>query len=99
MISQHKIKEFEGDIAYQFIDDNKVKKVYISQTIYNALVSGSLVIAKDQESYAYLPKALADKINQKMEGFILVNHAQSNEQTTDEEDPYAAYVIPDDLMW
>ena len=21
------------------------------------------------------------------------------EQTTDEEDPYAAYVIPDDLMW
>ncbi|EPK2652421.1 DUF2058 family protein, partial [Acinetobacter baumannii] len=22
-----------------------------------------------------------------------------NEQTTDEEDPYAAYVIPDDLMW
>ena len=99
MISQHKIKEFEGDIAYQFIDDNKVKKVYISQTIYNALVSGSLVIAKDQESYAYLPKALADKINQKMEGFILVNHAQNNEQTTDEEDPYAAYVIPDDLMW
>ena len=99
MISQHKIKEFEGDIAYQFIDDNKVKKVYISQTIYNALVSGSLVIAKDQESYAYLPKALADKINQKMEGFILVNHAQNKEQTTDEEDPYAAYVIPDDLMW
>ncbi|MCY3284569.1 DUF2058 family protein, partial [Acinetobacter baumannii] len=22
-----------------------------------------------------------------------------NKQTTDEEDPYAAYVIPDDLMW
>jgi hypothetical protein len=33
-------------------------------------VSGSLVIAKDQESYAYLPKALADKINQKMEGLF-----------------------------
>ncbi|MBJ9985231.1 DUF2058 domain-containing protein [Acinetobacter sp. S40] len=99
MISQHKIKDVEGDIAYQFIDENKVKKVYISQTVYNALVSGSLVIAKDQENYAYLPKALADKINQKMEGFILVNNAQKNEQTTDEEDPYAAYAIPDDLMW
>lgn len=99
MISQHKIREVEGDVAYQFIDDNKVKKVYISQTVYNALVSGSLVIAKDQDNYAYLPKALAEKINQKMEGFILVNNAQKNEQTTDEEDPYAAYVIPDDLMW
>ncbi|MFW1786629.1 DUF2058 family protein, partial [Acinetobacter nosocomialis] len=25
--------------------------------------------------------------------------AEKNEQTTDEEDTYAAYVIPDDLMW
>ena len=99
MISQHKIKDIAGDVSYQFIDENKVKKVYISQTVYNALVAGSLVIAKDQDSYAYLPKALADKIDQKMQGFILVDHTQNNEQTTDEEDPYAAYVIPDDLMW
>ncbi|WP_130802502.1 DUF2058 domain-containing protein [Acinetobacter ihumii] len=99
MISQHKIKDFAGDVSYQFIDENKIKKVYISQTVYNALVSGSLVIAKDHDNYAYLPKALAEKINQKMEGFILINNAEKNEQTTNEEDPYAAYVIPDDLMW
>lgn len=72
---------------------------HISGKIYNALVTGSLVIAKDQDQYAYLPKALAEKIDQKMQGFILINNAEKNEQTTDEEDPYAAYVIPDDLMW
>lgn len=100
MIKQHKINQTDGDAVYQFIDDSKIKKVYISQQVYNALVSGSLVIAKDQESYAYLPKALAEKIDQKMQGFIIVNNnAQTNDQTTDEEDPYAAYVIPDDLMW
>jgi len=99
MIKQHKVLQTEGDIAYQFIDDNKIKKVYLSQQVYNALVSGSLVIAKDQESYTYLPKALADKINQKMQGFILVNNSEQNNETTDEDDPYAAYVIPDDLMW
>ena len=100
MIKQHKIKETEGDVAYQFIDENKIKKVYLSQQVYNALVSGSLVIAKDQESYACLPKALAERIDQKMQGFILVNNnTENNDQTTDEEDPYAAYVIPDDLMW
>ena len=100
MIKQHKIKETEGDVAYQFIDENKIKKVYLSQQVYNALVSGSLVIAKDQESYAYLPKVLAEKIDHKMTGFILVNNnTEKNDQTTDEEDPYAAYVIPDDLMW
>ena len=66
MIKQHKVENTEGDIAYQFIDENKIKKVYINQQIYNALVSGSLVVAKDQEQYAYLPKALAEKIDQKM---------------------------------
>lgn len=99
MIQQHKIKETDGDIAYQFIDE-KIKKIYINQQIYNALVTGSLVIAKDQESYAILPKALAERIDAKMQGFIIVNNAAAqNDASTNEEDPYAAYVIPDDLMW
>ena len=100
MIKQHKILQTEGDVTYQFIDEGKIKKVYLSQQVYNALVTGSLVIAKDQDKYAYLPKALAEKIDQKMQGFILVNNnTEKNDQATDEEDPYAAYVIPDDLMW
>ena len=99
MINQHKISNIDGEVSYQFIDDQKVKKIYLNQSIYNALVSGSLVIAKEMESYAVLPKALADRINDKMEGFIIVNNSEKNEQITDEEDPYAAYVIPDDLMW
>ncbi|WP_111894402.1 DUF2058 domain-containing protein [Acinetobacter sp. MB5] len=99
MIGQHKIKDTDGDISYQFIDENKIKKVYIHQQIYNALVSGSLVIAKENDRYAFLPQALAERIDQKMEGFILWKKEDTNQQTTDEEDPYAAYVIPDDLMW
>ncbi|NNG99723.1 DUF2058 domain-containing protein [Acinetobacter sp. ANC 5414] len=99
MINQHKIRDIDGEVAYQFIDESKIKKIYLNQQIYNALVSGSLVIAKESESYAVLPKALADRINDKMEGFIIVNNSEKNEQITDEEDPYAAYVIPDDLMW
>ena len=99
MINQHKIRDTDGEISYQFIDNDKIKKVYINQPIYNALVAGSLVIARDNTQYAFLPKALAERINAKMEGFILVNNSEKNEKITDEEDPYAAYVIPDDLMW
>ncbi len=101
MIQQHKIRDTDGEVCYQFIDENKIKKIYINQQIYNALVTGTLVIARENEHYAYLPKALAERINAKMEGFIIVNNTQSHENTaaTEEEDPYAAYVIPDDLMW
>jgi uncharacterized protein len=99
MIAHHKIKNTDGEVTYQFIDENKIKKVYINQQIYNALVAGSLVVAKEQNGYAFLPKALAERINEKMTGFILVSNTDNKEAVTDEEDPYAAYVIPDDLMW
>ncbi|WP_445115663.1 DUF2058 domain-containing protein [Acinetobacter sp. WZC-1] len=99
MIDQHKIKNTAGDVPYQFIDHTKIKKVYVNQQIYNALVAGSLVIARNHQSYAFLPEALAKRIDEKMQGFMIVNQSQNNENVTDEEDPYAAYVIPDDLMW
>ncbi|WP_179997977.1 DUF2058 domain-containing protein [Acinetobacter sp. YH12239] len=99
MIGQHKIKDIDGEISYQFVDENKIKKIYINQQVYNALVAGTLVIARDQSGYAVLPRALSERINEKVEGFIIVNNAEKNEAITDEEDPYAAYVIPDDLMW
>ena len=67
MINQHKIRDTDGDAVYQFIDDSKIKKVYLNQQIYNALVAGSLVIARENDSYAFLPKALADRINAKMQ--------------------------------
>lgn len=98
MIQQHKIENIEGDIAYQFIDDKKIKKIYINQQVYNALVAGSLVIAK-ANPYILLATALAERIEQKMQGFILWNKSEENTQTTDESDPYASYIIPDDLMW
>ena len=52
MINQHKIRDIDGEVSYQFIDESKVKKIYLNQQIYNALVSGSLVVAKESDSYA-----------------------------------------------
>src|SRR5690606_40674266 len=31
MINQHKIRDTDGDAVYQFIDDSKIKKVYLNQ--------------------------------------------------------------------
>lgn len=105
MIQQHRIANSQGDIGYQFIDtiDQKIKKVYVSQSLYNGLVSGSVLVAREQfetpGQYAFLPKALADRINQRMTGFVIQSQQQEDDQRTAEDDPYAAYVIPDDLMW
>ena len=98
MIQQHQIPDTEGDISYQFVDDTKIKKIYISQKLYDQIVAGHVVIARLEDDYALLPRPLADRINSKLEGFIVVSNDKS-EAELEEDDPYAAYVIPDDLMW
>src|SRR5690606_7503397 len=56
MINQHKIRDTHGNAVYQFIDDSKSKKVDLNQQSYKALVAGSLVIARGNDSYVFLPK-------------------------------------------
>ena len=98
MIKQHQIAETEGDVSYQFVDASKVKKISITQKLYDQIVAGHVVIARLEDSYALLPRPLADRIDSKMEGFMVVSN-DTSEEALAEDDPYAAYVIPDDLMW
>lgn len=100
MLSQHQIQGTAGDLTYQFIDAGKIKKLYVTQEIYNQIVRGQIAIARLDEQYPLLPRVLADKIAERApEAIIIRNEKSAATQTIDEEDPYAAYVIPDDLMW
>lgn len=98
MIKQHQLTDTQGEVSYQFVDDAKVKKIDITQKLYDQIVAGHVVIARLEDSYALLPRPLADRINEKLEGFIVVSNDKSDDELADD-DPYAAYVIPDDLMW
>lgn len=98
MIKQHQITETQGEVTYQFVDDAKIKKIYITQKLYDQVVAGHVVIARLEEGYALLPRPLADRINEKQEGFVVVSNDTADGELADD-DPYAAYVIPDDLMW
>ncbi len=98
MIKQHQIMDTNGEVSYQFVDNAKVKKISVTQKLYDQIVVGHVVIARLEESYALLPRPLADRIESKMTGFIVVSN-DTAEDALEEDDPYAAYVIPDDLMW
>ena len=98
MIKQHQITDTDGDVSYQFVDESKVKKISITQKLYDQIVAGHVVIARLEDGYALLPRPLADRIDTKMQGFMVVSNDTAAD-TLEEDDPYAAYVIPDDLMW
>ena len=100
LIEQHRvpIDAKEAEIAYHFTDDTKVKKLYVTQLLRDKLSAGKLAIVKYDATYALVAHDVAQKIKERDASQVLV----CNEEKTDihqEDDPYAAFEIPDDLMW
>ena len=96
MIEQNRVRKEDGDIAYHFTDNKKVKQLYISQSMHDDLSRGRLAIVKLDESYEIIPEPVAVKINERDSSYILVCN---NRIESVEDDPYADFQIPDDLMW
>jgi hypothetical protein len=98
LIESHRISNRDGEIAYNFTDSNVVKRIHVNATVHKDLSNGHLTIVKLGERYELVPNIVADKIKQRDASYIIAC-ASTAEITTAEDDPYAAYQVPDDLMW
>lgn len=102
LIQINKLKKVAGEVGYNFVDENKIKKLYITDALQNQLSLGRLAIVKLLENniikYELVPTAVAEKIALRDEKSVVLINAKT-EATADEDDPYADYKIPDDLMW
>jgi len=98
LIETNRIEDRDGDVVYNFTDTKVVKRIYISEQAHKHLMSGRLAIAKLGEGYELVPTPVADKIKQRDERCIIICE-QSTETELTEDNPYASYSIPDDLMW
>lgn len=104
LIEMNRITDAKGDIGFNFTDGNVIKKIYVDKTTQSQLISGRLAIARllvdsnGESEYAIIPASVADKIAQRDAGSIVLNSTLSQEEQ-DEEDPYADFKVPDDLMW
>ncbi|KMV32072.1 DUF2058 domain-containing protein [Photobacterium swingsii] len=98
LIEMNRLDRKDGDIGYNFTDGTLVKKIYVDKTMQDQLVRGRLAIVRLADSYEVIPSVVADKIAQRDESSIVLNNVVENDEP-DEDDPYADFVIPDDLMW
>ncbi|WP_273802278.1 DUF2058 domain-containing protein [Proteus vulgaris] len=102
LIEMNRITPAKGDIDFNFTDNNVIKKIVVDKLTQSQLISGRLAIARmdnaGKTEYAIIPASVADKITQRDVDSILLNNALS-ETEQDEDDPYADFKIPDDLMW
>ena len=102
LIELNRIDISDGEIAYNFAVENKVKTLYVTEQIQSYLGSGRLAIVKfekgNQSRFEIVAKGIADKIAQR-DPEIVVYQSSSLEEEINEDDPYADFKVPDDLMW
>ena len=100
LIESNKVARGQGDIGYNFTHQSKVKTLYLTNKLRQQLVLGNLSIVTLDERYELVPTGAASKIRERdADAVVLDNSALQASTHSDEEDPYAAFVVPDDLMW
>ena len=97
MVQENRQSKGNGDIAYNFTRDNKIDRLYVSATVQAHLTAGRLVIVCQGGTTELVPRVIADKIAERDASLVVRVNKASTEVGAD--DPYAAFKIPDDLMW
>lgn len=97
MVQQNKQSKGNGDIAYNFTFGTKIERIFVNAVVQAHLVAGRLVIVGLGGSFELVPRVIAEKIAERDASIVVQVKKSSN--AVDEDDPYAAFQIPDDLMW
>ncbi len=88
-----------GEAEYKFVYESKIKKVYVTNDQLTKLERGLLALAVLGEDFLVIPAPVASKIAERKPEAIVMQNDKSGDLTEEEEDWYADYQIPDDLMW
>jgi uncharacterized protein YaiL (DUF2058 family) len=97
LVSMNRQDRDGGELDYSFADGTLIKRIQVTEPQLKQLGNGRLCIIKMDGQYELIPTRVAEKIQQRDEGAIILSNPSTVEP--DEDDPYADYKVPDDLMW
>ncbi len=93
---RHPRSNSEDDKPFYFNNKGKVKQMYVSTEIHNMITSKKLAIVNCNGVFELVPTDIAEKIRDRNPSLVI---DLPEDQPTSENDPYAEYQVPDDLMW
>lgn len=89
-----------GDtVTYQFEHLGKVKRLELSAPVRDAVINGKVGIVFIDDNYHAVPAEIARRIQQRDAEHVIVLYQADTKVLGDGDDLYAAYQIPDDLIW
>ncbi|MCL1123177.1 DUF2058 domain-containing protein [Shewanella surugensis] len=89
-----------SDIKFNFTFNNKILSLYVNDKLQSELLTGRLGIVRYEDNSYLVPHKLAERVHllvPEWTGYLWVT--DEGQAVDVEDDPYADYAIPDDLMW
>ncbi|MBU2894495.1 DUF2058 domain-containing protein [Colwellia sp. D2M02] len=99
ILTHHQLKDVKGESEYNYTFGSKIKKLLVDGVTHKALVNGRLALCGVDDITYLVTSETAAKVAELDSSVILVQNDKVDTNTVDEDDPYADYQIPDDLMW
>ena len=99
IIELNKLPKDSDGLAYHFTDNNKIKTLYVSEKMREQIIRGKLAIVRLGEGYEVVLSDVAEKISLRHIASVIVDNEQAVADVVKEDDPYANYQIPDDMIW
>ena len=103
LVEINRLDTSNGEIAYSFVFDNKVKKIYLGEETKDQLVTGRLaivtIVKNNQRKFELVPAPVAEKIAQRDDSCVVQLNEKVGAEGEEDDNAYAEYKIPDDLMW
>ncbi|WP_394392876.1 DUF2058 domain-containing protein [Shewanella woodyi] len=89
-----------AEVKFNYTFENKIFSLYVDDKLQSQLLNGQLGIVRHEQSSYLVPHKLAERVNLLVPEWCAYLWVQDDtSQVVEEDDPYADYVIPDDLMW
>jgi uncharacterized protein YaiL (DUF2058 family) len=86
----------DADQPFHFESKGKVKRIYVNADTRERIAAGKLVIVNCNGVFELVPPDIAEKVRARNPSLVV---DLPGEKTPSEDDPYADYTVPDDLMW
>lgn len=97
IIEQNRVPRLETEDYYSFIDGKKIRRMSVDVQRREQLTRGELVVVRYKGHYAVVPAAIAERIRERDPNMVVPHVAPK--ASSEPDDAYKDFVVPDDLMW
>jgi uncharacterized protein YaiL (DUF2058 family) len=101
LVEPNALPRLETDDYYNFVHDGRIARVGVDAARRAALIGGTLAIVRSHGQYLVVPAEIAARVREREPRAVVHDAARAATSggALAEDDPYAQFKVPDDLIW